>query len=457
MSAGGRGGLGAESESISICVVGSWHLATVTAAGLADVGHRVCVVDSDEEAISSLAAGRPTVFEPGLEQQLRENADAGRLRFTTDFEEAVGVGSIVLVAHDTPLTGEGVDLGPIYEAVERVARAARREYLLLIGSQVPIGVSERLGEAARRINPDVPCDVACSPEFLRLGAAVELFRHPDRIVIGASSPTAASRARAVFEPLGRPILIMSLREAEMVKHATNAFVANSVSFIGEIAQLCDELGADAMPVGRALRLDRRIGEKAYVLPGLGFNGGTVARDVKVLLGLASEAGNEAPLLEAVLSVNARQNGLVAERLGEALGGLEGAEVGLLGLTYKAKTSTMRSSLTLQIAQQLARAGARLRAWDPIIAPEDYELSWGIRPCADAGDAADDADALVVMTPKDEFKALDIASLGERMRRRVLADPMGVFGREMAHAAGFTYVAIGRGYRVASPRADDSVH
>ena len=172
MSKGEAAAPSAESESLSICVVGSWHLATVTAAGLADVGHRVCVVDADEEAISSLAAGRPTVFEPGLEQQVRTNVDAGRLRFTTDFEEAVGAAPVVLVAHDTPLTSDGVDLGPIFEAVERVAGVAQREYLLLIGSQVPIGVSERLGEAARRINPEVSFELACSPEFLRLGAAV---------------------------------------------------------------------------------------------------------------------------------------------------------------------------------------------------------------------------------------------------------------------------------------------
>ena len=323
---------GRSSGDLDVCVVGSWHLATVTAAGLAAVGHTVCCVDDDPEAIAALAAGRPTVFEPGLEEQIRAASTAGRLRFTTDFEDALSGRSTVLLAHDTTLTEDGVDLEGLFAAVRRIAAAARRDYLLVVCSQSPIGTSERLGVAAREANPEVEVELAHVPEFLRLGDAVELFRSPDRVVVGASSGAAAARATAIFEPLGRPILTMSLREAEMVKHATNAFVASSVSFIGEIAQLCDELGADALPVGRALRLDRRIGEKAYVLPGLGFNGGTVRRDVNVLLGLAAASGREAPLLEAVLDVNARQNGLVATRLAAVLGGLEGAEVALFGLT-----------------------------------------------------------------------------------------------------------------------------
>ncbi len=434
----------------TLSVVGSWHLATVTAAGLADIGHTVCLVDDDAEAIASLNEGRPTVFEPGLEEQVRRNVDAGRLSFTTDFEHAMAVGSIVLLAHDTPLTPEGVDLEPLYASVRRVAEAAEEDFLLLIGSQTPVGVSESLGAAAREANGEVTIELACTPEFLRLGAAVDLFRNPDRVVIGASSADAAERVANLYRPLGRPILTMSLREAEMVQHATNAIVATSVSFVGEISQLCDEVGADAMPVGQALRLDKRIGEKAYVLPGLGFNGGTVRRDVQVLMGMTADAGRSAPLLEAIIEVNERQNGLVCVRLGEALGGLEGRELGILGLTYKAKTSTMRSSLTLQIADQLRAAGATLRAWDPIIEAEEYEESWGLRPCTGPEEVASGADALVVMTPKDEFKELDLARLGELMRRRVLADPMGVFGLDAARDAGFLYIAIGRGYRVARP-------
>ena len=436
----------------TLSVVGSWHLATVTAAGLADIGHTVCQVDDDAEAIASLEEGRPTVFEPGLAEQVGRNVEAGRLSFTTDFGRAVASGPVVLLAHDTPLTPDGVNLEPLFATVRRIAAAARQDFLLLIGSQTPVGVSERLGQAAREANPEVSIELACTPEFLRLGAAVDLFRNPDRVIIGASSPEAGARVESLYAPLGRPILKMSLREAEMVKHATNAFVANSVSFVGEISQLCDELGADAMPVGQALRLDKRIGEKAYVLPGLGFNGGTVRRDVQVLLGMTAEAGRSAPLLQAILDVNERQNGLVAARLADALGGLEGAELGLLGLTYKAKTSTLRSSLTLQIADQLRSAGAALRGWDPIIATDEYEASWGIRPCDGAEAVAEGADALVVMTPKDEFKTLDLAALGSRMKRRVLADPMGVFGREQAHAAGFDYLAIGRGYRVSGADA-----
>lgn len=434
----------------SVCVVGSWHLAAVTAAGLADVGHRVCGVDREPEAIAGLAAGRAPVYEPELDEQLARGLAAGRLRFTEDFGEALADADIVFLAHDTPLTEEGVDVEPLFDAVGEIARAARAPYLLLVGSQVPIGTSRRLGEHAARANPEVAFELACSPEFLRLGAAVELFRRPDRIVVGGADEAAAERAAELFRPLERPILTMSLEEAEMVKHATNAFVANSVSFAGEIAQLCDELGADALPVGKALRLDRRIGEKAYLLPGLGFNGGTVKRDVKVLRQLAAAAGRNAPLLDAVLAVNSRQNGVVVERLEETLGGLEGARVGILGLTYKPQTSTLRSSLSLQVAARLAERGARLAAWDPMVPAEDYLPEWGIEPRAGGEALAEGIDALLVMTPKPDFEGLDLERLGERMARRVLADPVGVFGRERAHAAGFTYIAIGRGYRRSSP-------
>lgn len=436
-------------EALPVCVVGSWHLAAVTAAGLAEVGHRVCGVDHDDAAIEGLAAGRSPVYEPDLDAQLERGLESGRLRFTTDFGEALDGAEIVFLAYDTPLTEDGVDVAPLFDIVEEIARAVRRDYMLLVGSQVPIGTSRRLGQRVRDMAPSIPMELACSPEFLRLGAAVELFRRPDRIVVGGADEAAAAHAAELFRPFERPILTMTLEEAEMVKHATNAFVASSVSFAGEIAQLCDELGADALPVGQALRLDQRIGEKAYVLPGLGFNGGTVARDVKVLRRLAAQSGRQTPLLDAVLEVNTRQNGVVVERLDAVLGGLQGATIGILGLTYKPQTSTLRSSLSLQVADRLAERGARVAAWDPIVPGGEYRAEWGLEPRDGAEELAEGADALLVMTPKEAFRELDLERLGERMKRRVLADPVGVFGRRRAHAAGFAYIAIGRGFAPAS--------
>jgi UDPglucose 6-dehydrogenase len=294
----------------------------------------------------------------------------------------------------------------------------------------------------------------CNPEFLRLGGAMELQRRPDRVVLGARDLRAARKVAAVYRRFESPVVFMSLREAEITKHATNAYVASQVSFIGEIAQVCDDYGADCMSVSKALKLDRRVGRHAYVRPGLGFNGGTVARDVRLLVGLARRKRRSAPLMQAVLDVNARQNGQIAVRLREVLGRTRGVPVALLGLTYKAHTSTLRHSLTLQIADEMLAQGLSLSAYDPdvpperkaIIPPDEGDVPRRIRVCASALEAVDGAHAVVLMTAKDEFRSLDLRRLGRRMRRKLLVDAAGMFEPGDARAAGFTYVAIGRGFR-----------
>jgi len=297
--------------------------------------------------------------------------------------------------------------------------------------------------------------VVCNPEFLRLGGAMELQRHPDRVVLGAEDERVARKVGKVYEPFGAPLLYMGLREAELVKHATNAYVANQVSFIGEIAQICDEYGADCLPVSKAMKLDRRIGKYAYILPGLGFNGGTVARDVRLLRGLAKAKQRTAPLMQAVLDVNARQNGQIAERLAEALKRPKGKRVALLGLTYKPKTSTLRHSLTLQIADQMLAHGMQLFAYDPDVPPDrqaiipadEKNVPRDITVCANLEQAVAGADAVVLMTAKDEFRQLQLAALGKLVKRKILVDAAGMFDPQIARQAGFRYAAIGRGFRV----------
>jgi len=429
-----------------ICVVGSWHLAAVMSACFADVGHKMQGVDDNVDAIDSLAQGSPTVFEPKLKSILTRNIKEGRLAFTTDFQQALKGVSIVFLAIDTPITAEGVNLTPIWNAARKIAASARQPYILVVTSQVPVGTCEMISNLANEANPQVQCDVVCNPEFLRLGTAIDLFRHPDRIILGAARIEPAKQVASIYKPFRRPVLFMSLREAEIVKHATNAYVANSVSFMGEISQLCDELGADAFQVSKALRLDRRIGKYAYVKPGLGFNGGTVARDVKVLLSLIANVNKEAPLLQAILDVNHRQNCLILERLKGIFGDVKGLEVGLLGLTYKAHTSTLRNSLTLQIAKQMHDAGMLLKAYDPIIVADTLDPAYKIRMCQNMLETVEGSDALVIMTDKDEFKQLKLSDLAKAMRNRVLVDAVNFFDPQKAVAAGFTYVAIGRGFK-----------
>ncbi len=437
-----------------IAVVGSWHLAQVMAACFAEKGHAVRVVHDDAAAIESLGQGKPTVFEPGLEESIRAGLADKRLSFTTDFGRALRGTKLVFLCLDTPISLEGIDLGPVREAVVQVAKAAAQPYVLAVSSQVPVGTCEELQALARRRGAQ-RCEVVCNPEFLRLGGAMELQRHPDRIILGADEPVAAVSVERVYRAFERPVLTMSLREAEIVKHATNAYVATSVSFIGEIGQICDDYGADAFQVAKALKLDRRVGQYAYVRPGLGFNGGTVARDVKLLIRLAAAKHKSAPLMQAILDVNQRTNSQICERLCAVLKQPRGKTVGLLGLTYKAHTSTLRHSLTLQIAAQMLAQGMVLRAFDPAIPPRregvrsavhEWDVPAAIALCGSIDEAAAGAHALVVMTDKDEFKGLDLVRLGERMRRRVLVDAVSFYAAEAAAAAGFTYVTIGKGFR-----------
>lgn len=436
-----------------LCMVGSWHLAQVMGACLAEVGHTVRGVHDDAAAIESLARGVPTVFEPDMEASMKKSLAAKRLSWTTDYAKALSGISLVFVAIDTPIHPEGIDLGPIRKAVRQIAKAAKKPYVMVISSQVPVGESERLQRTARKLGPH--CDLVCNPEFLRLGGAMELQRHPDRIVLGGEDPKVIQQVAKVYEPFDAPVVAMGLREAEIVKHATNAYVAAQVSFIGEIAQVCDEYGADCLPVSKAMKLDRRIGKYAYILPGLGFNGGTVARDVRLLRGLAQKKQRSAPLMQAVLDVNARQNGQIAERLAEALKRPRGKRVALLGLTYKPKTSTLRHSLTLQIADQMLAHGMQLAAYDPdvpperkaIIPPDEKDVPRQITVCASLDEAVSGADAVVVMTAKPEFKELELKALGRKLKGKLLVDAAGMFDPQEAKRAGFRYAAIGRGFRV----------
>jgi len=437
-----------------LCVVGSWHLSSVMGACLAEVGHTVRGVHDDAAAIESLSKGVPTVFEPDLEKSIKKSLKDKKISFTTDFEKALRGITIVILAIDTPILDKGVDLSPIRKAVKQIAGAASKDYILVVASQVPVGTCDQLQALARKSGPH-HCDLVCNPEFLRLGGAMELQRRPDRVILGADDEKVAKKIAKIYEPFDKPIMLMGIRDAEIVKHASNAYVANSVSFIGEISQICDEYGADAYKIGKALKADRRCGRYAYVMPGLGFNGGTVRRDVNLLRSLAAKKNRTAPLMDAIIEVNERTNFTVVERLAKLLKNPKGKTVGLLGLTYKAQTSTLRHSLTLQLAEKMLGHGMVLKAYDPVIPPVRSDVrsevhEWDVPPeielCSSVAEAAKGAHAIVVMTDKDEFRDLPLAKLGKTMRRRVLVDPVNFYEPDAAKKAGFTYIAIGKGFQ-----------
>ena len=437
-----------------IAMVGSWHLSSVMGACLAEVGHTVRGVHDDAEAIASLSKGEPTVFEPDLQASIKKGLKSKRLSYTTDFEKALrGIG-VVFLSIDTPILEKGVDLSPIRRATVQIAKAASRDYILVVASQVPVGTCDKLQALARRSGKH-RCDLVCNPEFLRLGGAMDLQRKPDRVILGADDEKVAKKIAKLYEPFDKPIMLMGIRDAEIVKHASNAYVAQSVSFIGEISQICDEYAADAYNVGKALKADRRIGRYAYVMPGLGFNGGTVRRDVNLIIDLAKKKKRTAPLMKAVIEVNDRTNMSVVERLARLLKNPKGKTVGLLGLTYKAHTSTLRHSLALQLAARMKKHGMVLKAYDPVIPAErtdvrsevhEWKVPKYIEVCGSIAEVAEGAHAIVVMTDKDDFRGLPLAKLGKAMKRRILVDPVNFYTPEAASKAGFRYIAIGKGFQ-----------
>lgn len=428
-----------------VCVIGIWHLGCVVSACLADLGYSVVGVDKDPNKVESLNSGIPPLFEPGLQELLAKNTKSKRLSYTTDLSHALKDSSYVLITFDTPVDeNDEVDLSEIFATSRELSRYLEDESVIIVSSQVPVGTCEQIKSVIKQSKPSVNFDIAYSPENLRLGQAIEVFKNPDRIVIGADSPVTLDKVEALFDVIPAPKLRMNLRTAEMTKHALNAFLATSVSFANEIANLCDELGADALKVATALRLDARIGEKARLLPGLGFAGGTLARDLKVLKNLGSKLGCETYLINGVLKVNEQQNRLVVRKLKKVYGSIKGLTIGILGLTYKAGTSTLRRSAALEIIKDLISEGAVVKAHDPKADLAEVQLHKEFEFSSDPYAVAKGTDALVIVTEWPEFKNLDFDLIKSIMKKPVLIDAKNMLDKEQVVGKGFLYYGVGRG-------------
>lgn len=435
-------------------MVGLWHQGSVLAACFAELGHDVVGVDADAEVVAGLGDGRPPLHEPGLPELLAQGLEAGRLDFTTEFEAAVRDADLVYLSLDTPVgPGDASDLATVFAAARRIGEARQGDLVLCVTAQVPVGTSEALAEEVEALLDGGRCEVVYVPEFLRLGTAIDSFRNADRFLIGADDAELAERVAAVYRPLGRPVEIMDVRSAEMTKHASNAFLAASISFINEIADLCEEAGADVARVAAGMKLDRRIGTHAFLSAGLGFAGGTLGRDLRVLQEVGRRSGRATALTDAVIAVNGARAALVADLLGRLHGSLKDTRVGMLGLTYKPGTSTMRRSVALEIARELTSMGATVQAYDPRADLSELDGPPPFQVCADAASAADGADALVVTTAWPEFRDLDLAALRPRMRRADLIDTQNLFDPTAVAASGWTYYGVGR--RSAPPVTADA--
>ena len=428
-----------------VCVIGIWHLGAVYSACLADLGYQVIGVDGDAKRIAELNKGIPPLFEPGLQELITSNIKSKRLTYTTDLSHAVKGASYVLITFDTPVNDQDeIDLSEIFDTAGRLAGCIENNSIILVSSQVPVGTCEEIKAIIKKQTPALDIDIAYSPENLRLGQAIDCFKKPERIVIGADNSATLDKVETLFSVVKAPVLKMNLRSAEMTKHALNAFLATSISFGNEIANICDEVGADALKVVTALRTEGRIGGKIPLFPGLGFAGGTLARDLKVLKNIGREKGYETLLIDSVLAVNQRQNGVVVRKLERIYGSVKGLTIGILGLTYKPGTSTLRRSAALEIIKQLVDRGAKVRAYDPKADMNEVHEHIEFEFCTDVSTVAIDSDALVLITEWPEFKELDYARLKHIMKKPVFIDTKNLLDSQQMSAKGFSYFGIGRG-------------
>jgi UDPglucose 6-dehydrogenase len=427
----------------TISVVGTGYVGLVTGACFADLGNRVTCIDVDERKIGILRNGGIPIFEPGLEEVVERNVRAGRLAFTTSYRDGLAGTEFVFVAVNTPpgLAGEA-DMTYTRAAAHSIAEHLQTPAIVVNKSTMPIGTGDWVQGVLARYG-SVAAAVVSNPEFLREGAAVADFNRPDRVVLGADDPTAAQKVADLYKPLAAPVVITDLRTAEMIKYASNAFLATKISFINEIASICEKMGADVKQVARGMGLDARIGA-SFLDAGVGFGGSCFPKDVQALAHMAALSGCHPQLLRAVLEINRDARRSVVLKLRAALGELEETQIGILGLAFKPNTDDLREAAAIEIIHLLQGEGAKVRAYDPAAMEKAADLLPGVTFSQDAYEAARGADAVVLLTEWNEFKQLDLRRLRDEMARPNFVDGRNVYDPSTMAAAGFTYLSIGRG-------------
>jgi UDPglucose 6-dehydrogenase len=434
---------------MNITMIGAGYVGLVSGACLADFGHRVTCVDLDQSKIDALHAGRMPIYEPGLAELVAANVSAGRLHFTTDLAAGAREAEAIFIAVGTPSRrGDGhADLTYVYQAARDIAATVTRPLVVINKSTVPVGTGDEVERIFREAAPDVDVQVVSNPEFLREGAAIGDFKRPDRIVIGTEDARAQAVMREIYRPLylnQAPILFTGRRTAELTKYAANAFLATKITFINEIADLCEAVGADVKDVARGIGLDNRIGSK-FLHAGPGYGGSCFPKDTLALLKTADDNATPMRIVEAVVAVNDSRKRAMGRKIIQALGTEpRGKRVGLLGLTFKPDTDDMRDAPSLAIVQSLLDAGVEVRAYDP----EGIEAARALMPdvdyCDSAYAVADGAHAVAIVTEWNAFRALDLNVLGGRMAERRLVDLRNIYDPNEVRRAGFDYVGVGRG-------------
>lgn len=437
---------------MNIAIIGTGYVGLVAGVCFAELGVNVTCVDADEERIAKLAVGQTPIFEPRLGEMLNKALGDGRLRFTTDADSAIQQSLVVFITVGTPATESGfTDLRYLDDAARTVARNLNGYKVIVTKSTVPVGTGRRVRQIIHDHlgNGAGVFDVAANPEFLREGSAIEDFLRPNRVVIGADSPQAVAILHDLYRPLyliETPFVITTIEAAEVIKYACNAFLAMKISYINEIANLCDELGVDVHVVARGMGYDQRIGGK-FLHPGPGFGGSCFPKDARALAHTARERGCPSLLVEATIEINERQKLRMVDKIVRALGNpasLEGLTIGILGLAFKPNTDDIREAPALVIVRELQRRGARVQAYDPEAMSAAKQVLTDVRYCPDPYAAADQADALVLVTEWNQFRNLDLAEIKRAMHRPVLVDLRNVYDPDKAAAIGLQYHAVGRG-------------
>jgi UDPglucose 6-dehydrogenase len=428
---------------MNVCVLGLWHLGTVTAACLAAAGHRVTGVDFDPAVVDRLRVGKAPLFEPNLDDLIAAGQAAGTLRFSSDAAAASNA-EVVWVTYDTPVDeADNADAEFVVERTAMVYPYLLDGSLVLVSSQLPVGTTRRIEQQFAASFPDRSVDFAYSPENLRLGKAIAAFSQPDRIVVGVRAPRARQSASALLAPITDRIEWMSVESAEMTKHALNAFLATSVTFINEISAVCERVGADAAEVERGLKSEARIGPRAYLSPGGAFAGGTLARDIVFLTSLGREHQLPMHVISAVKASNDDHRQWANRRLEELLGGVAGQRIAVWGLTYKPGTDTLRRSSALELCRQLSDRGAAVEVHDPAVRALPPDLPHGIHLADDAVAAVRGASALVVATPWPEYRAIAAEDVASEMAQPLVLDANRFLADTLGAHAQIRYVSVGR--------------
>jgi UDPglucose 6-dehydrogenase len=433
----------------NVTVIGVGYVGIITGACFADLGNKVCGLDINEQKIAKLKKGVMPIYEQGLTELVHRNVKAGRLSFTTSYEEAINdhQAEFAFICVGTPEGVDGeADLQYVRAAAESIGEVMDHPLIFINKSTVPVGTGDWVAEIVREAQPrPIPFSVVSCPEFLREGSAIGDFMNPDRTVLGSRDAEAADKVAQLHLPLRAPIVVTNLRTAEMIKYASNAFLATKISFINEIANICEELGADVQEVAAGMGLDKRIGH-SFLSAGIGYGGSCFPKDVKALAYMANVKGRHPQLLNAVMDINDFQRKTVVLKTRDILGdNLTGRTVGLLGLAFKPNTDDMREAPSIDVARMLQQAGAMVKGYDPVSMEWAGRIMPGVQLAEDAYELVSGCDAVIVCTEWNEFKQLDLERVKRLMKQPVIVDGRNIYETQHMRTLGFTYVGVGRGY------------